>query len=71
MIWGFLLGGLLLTGLCGYTAWWLISLLLRGIFSNNWPMIVGGRILLYLFIGIMLVGMIMGVAGLIIGVTED
>jgi len=63
-------GGLALTVLCGYGIYWLINMLLQGILSANWLMVIGGGILMYLFLGLLVVGAIVGIYFIGIGLDS-
>ncbi len=66
-----ILGGLGLMVLCGYGIWRLISLLLMGILSANWLMVIGGGVLMYFFIGLLACGVVVGLFCFIWGCLGD
>jgi len=62
--------GLIFTICCGSGLWWLIHMLLGGISTGNLVTIVGGGILAYLFFGLLVAGLIVGLALFVGGIFE-
>ncbi len=54
------IGGLVLSVVCGYGLYWLANTILSGAMQGNWFLVVAGGILLYLFFGLLITGVIVG-----------
>ena len=65
-----ILGGIVLMVLSGYGIWYIVSLMLKGILTSNWLMVIGGGVLFYLLVGFLVVVFIVGGAIALAGVDE-
>ena len=53
--------GLLLAVVCGGGILWLIGTIFTGIITANWLMVIGGGILAYLMLGLLIIGLVVGI----------
>jgi len=56
-----LIGGIGLVGFSLYGIIWLVLLMIKGLLKSNWLLVIGGGILTYLFIGLLVLGFLFGV----------
>ena len=64
------LGGLVLMLLSGYGLYWIISMILKGVFTENLIFLIGGGILLYFIGSLLIVGVIVGFMLFFAGVED-
>ena len=67
---GFVIGLLIFLG-CGCAIYYIVNLIITGAFQQNWLMVVAGGILGYFFIGLLIIGVILGVLLMLMGLLED
>jgi len=63
--------GAIVSIVSGYGIYRLVDMIISGVSSQNWLMVIAGGILIYLFIGLLVLGVIAGGVIILLSLAED